>query len=85
LRAEPALPWDQPPPEFTELKREGFHAGVRAAIKDFDHHRAPDVEQRAEYRHPHVDRALRTDFRAGFRRGYDDAMRHLIASRGRHS
>jgi hypothetical protein len=53
-------------------------------MKDFDHHRFPNVENRAEYRHPHIEPGLREDYRRGFRRGYDDAMRHLMQSGDRH-
>lgn len=88
--AEPAgaqwnLPWDQPPSEFREMEKRGFHDGVQGAMKDYDHHRFPDVERRSEFRHPHVDASLREDYRRGFRRGYDDAMKHLMATNGRHS
>ena len=79
------LPWDQPPSEFKEMERRGFHDGVRGAMKDYDHHRFPDVERRSEYKHPHVEASLRDDYRKGFRRGYDDAMKHLMANNGRHS
>ncbi len=72
-----AFPWIQPPPEFKEMQREGFHAGVEAAVKDYDHHRFPDFDRPKEYRHPHVKEAYRADFRQGFRRGYNDAMHHL--------
>ena len=88
--AEPAgaqwnMPWDQPPSEFKEMEKRGFHDGVQGAMKDYDHHRFPDVERRSEYRHPHVEPSLREDYRKGFRRGYDDAMKHLMATNGRHS
>lgn len=79
------LPWDQPPPEFKEAQRNGFHAGVKAAIKDYDHHRDPDYERHKVYVHPKVDRSMKNDYRDGFRRGYDDAMKHLEKSNGRHS
>ncbi len=79
------MPWDQPPSEFKEMEKRGFHDGVQGAMKDYDHHRFPDVERRAEYRHPHVEPSLREDYRKGFRRGYDDAMKHLMATNGRHS
>lgn len=84
-RAHIPLPWNQPPPEFKEVKRKGFHAGVQAAIKDFDHHRDPDYERHKQYVHPKVHRSLMSDYRIGFRRGYDDAMKHLKKSNGRHS
>ena len=88
--AEPAgaqwnMPWDQPPSEFREVERKGFHDGVQGAMKDYDHHRFPDVERRSEYKRPHVDASVREDYRRGFRRGYDDAMKHLMAANGRHS
>jgi hypothetical protein len=69
--------WDTPPHEFSEIMRKGFHDGVEGARKDFDKHRAPNVQDRDEYRHPHVDESARDDYREGFRRGYDAAMSHL--------
>ena len=70
--------WDAPPPEFREAQRQGFHDGVEGARHDFDNHRRPDPNNRDEYRHPHVPRSLRDDYREGFRRGYDVAMRHML-------
>src|SRR5450432_1938372 len=70
--------WDAPPSEFRDVQRQGFHDGIEGARKDFDHHRAPNVNGRDEYRHPHVDASLRDDYREGFRRGYDAAMHHLL-------
>jgi hypothetical protein len=69
--------WDAPPEEFREIQRQGFHDGIEGARKDFDHHRMPDVNNRDEYRHPHVPPSAREDYREGFRRGYDVAMHHL--------
>jgi hypothetical protein len=79
------MPWDQPPAEFREMEKRGFHDGVQGAMKDYDHHRFPDVDRRSEYRHPRVDASLREDYRRGFRRGYDDAMKHLMATNSHHS
>jgi len=70
--------WDTPPAEFREVQRQGFHDGIEGARKDFDHHRMPDVRNREEYRHPHVDPAMREDYREGYRRGYEVAMHHLM-------
>jgi hypothetical protein len=70
--------WDTPPAEFREVQRQGFHDGVEGARKDFDNHRAPDVNNRDEYRHPKVPRSDRADYREGFRRGYDVAMNHMM-------
>jgi len=70
--------WDAPPAEFREVQRQGFHDGIEGARKDFDHHRMPDVKNREEFRHPHVDPAVREDYREGFRRGYEMAMHHMM-------
>lgn len=69
--------WDQPPGEFREAQRRGFHDGVEGARKDFENHRPPNVENREEYRHPHISSDLRGDYRDGFRAGYERAMSHL--------
>ena len=69
--------WDAPPAEFRDVERQGFHDGIEGARQDFDHHRMPDVNNRKEYRHPHVDPAVREDYREGFRRGYEVAMHHM--------
>lgn len=79
------LPWDQPPAEFKETEKQGFHAGVEAAANDFEHHRSPEPERRKEYKHPHVSSSFQGDYRRGFMRGYDDAYKHLMKSNGRHS
>jgi hypothetical protein len=70
--------WDAPPPEFQDAARRGFHDGIEGARKDFDNHRRPDVNNRDEYRHPHIERALRHDYREGFRRGYEVGVQHLM-------
>ena len=85
LRAQFSMPWDQPPQEFKEVQRQGFHAGVQAAIHDYDHHRAPEPERSKQFRKPHVSRSLQNEFRDGFARGYNDAYKHLMKSNGRHS
>lgn len=75
--------WDAPPAEFREIQRQGFHDGIEGARKDFDNHRAPDVRNRDEYRHPHVEASAREDYREGFRRGYEKAMQHLMGDHDR--
>jgi Ni/Co efflux regulator RcnB len=69
--------WDAPPSEFREAQRQGFHDGIEGARKDFDNHRPPNPENRDEFRHPHVARDLRDDYREGFRQGYERAMSHM--------
>jgi len=74
--------WDAPPPEFRDIQRQGFHDGIEGARKDFDNHRRPDVNNRDEYRHPHVPPSARQDYREGFVRGYNAAMSHLMGGPG---
>jgi hypothetical protein len=73
--------WDVPPQEFRDIQRQGFHDGIEGARKDFDNHRHPDVNNRDEYRHPHVPPSARDDYREGFRRGYDAGVSHLYGRR----
>ncbi len=70
--------WDAPPQEFRDIQRQGFHDGIEGARRDFDNHRRPNVNNREEFRHPHVPPSARQDYRDGFRRGYDVAMSHLL-------
>jgi hypothetical protein len=70
--------WNLPPEEFRDIQRQGYHDGIEGARKDYDNHRRPDVNNRDEYRHPHVPESARADYREGFRRGYDSAWDHLM-------
>jgi hypothetical protein len=76
--AQDVRAWDAPPQEFRDIQRQGYHDGIEGARKDFDNHRRPDVNNRDEYRHPHVSASARDDYREGFRRGYQVAMDHLM-------
>lgn len=76
--------WDAPPPGFRDAQRRGFQDGIEGARKDFGNHRRPDVNNRDEFRHPRVPGPMRADYREGFRRGYDVAMRHLMEGGSRH-
>lgn len=69
--------WDAPPDEFRDVQRKGFHDGIEGARKDFENRRPPNVENRDEFRHPHVARDVRDDYREGFRRGYEHATSHF--------
>ncbi|HEY1501957.1 MAG TPA: hypothetical protein VGF88_20450 [Acidobacteriaceae bacterium] len=69
--------WNTVPNEFDEMHQRGFRDGIEGARRDFDNHRRPDVENRDEYRHPHVPYEMREAYREGFRRGYARAMAHL--------
>ncbi len=69
--------WDEPPSEFRDAQRKGFHEGVEAARHDFDKRSHKDADDHEMYKHPPVEREMRNDFREGFRRGYQVAMDHL--------
>jgi hypothetical protein len=79
------VPWMQPPAEFKDMQKQGFHAGVQAAIKDYDKHRDPDLERHKEYVHPKVDHSFVPDYREGYKRGYNDAFKHLVKTHGQAS
>src|ERR1700735_5307932 len=72
--------WDTPPQEFRDIQRQGFHDGIEGARKDFDNHRRPDVNNREEYRKPHMPESAREDYREGFRRGYETGVHHLYGA-----
>ncbi len=58
------------PNEFSAVQRQGFQDGIEGAHRDFDNHRNPNVENRDEYRDPHLPYEQRDAYREGFRRGY---------------
>ena len=74
----PPAQWDAFPNEFNDVQRQGFHDGIEGARRDFENHRPPTPENRDEFRHPHVPPPVREAYRAGFRRGYNRAMSHLM-------
>lgn len=70
--------WNAPPPEFAEAQRRGYKDGIDGARKDFENHRPPNVNNRDEYRNPKfIAPPDRRDYRIGFRRGYEVAVRHM--------
>jgi hypothetical protein len=69
--------WDVPPPELDEVTRRGFHDGIEGAHKDYDNHRRPDVNNRDEFRHPHVADRDKEAYRNGYARGYQTGVDHL--------
>ena len=70
--------WDTVPPEFRAAQQRGFHDGIEGARKDFQNHRPPNVNNRDEYRNPkYIPGPDRRDYRFGFQRGYDVAVRHM--------
>ena len=69
--------WDAAPQELNEFQRQGFHDGIEGARRDYDNHRRPDVDNRDEFRHPHIPPEGRDAYRSGFRRGYAVGWSHL--------
>ena len=69
--------WDEPPSEYRDAQRQGFHDGVEAARRDFENHRHKDADDHEMYRHPRVERELRDDYRNAFKEGYSRALHHM--------
>lgn len=69
--------WDEPPSEYRDAQRQGFHEGIEAARSDFESHRHKDADDHDAYRHPPVERNLRDDYRNAFKEGYSRAMNHM--------
>lgn len=70
--------WEAPPPEFAAAQQRGYRDGIDGARKDFQNHRSPNVDNRDEFRNPHfIAPPDRRDYRMGFRRGYDVAVRQM--------
>lgn len=59
-----------------DAREQGRHDGMQAASDDMRDHRRADADDHNAFRHPPVDKRFRDDYRAGFRDGYNDAMRH---------
>ena len=69
--------WDEAPSEYRDVQRQGFHDGMEAARRDYDHHSRKDADDHDEYRHPRVERGLVGDYRSAFKEGYSRAKQHL--------
>lgn len=69
--------WENPPQEFNEVQRHGFHDGVNAARRDFAENRRPDFDDHQEFRMPPTPPELAGAYREAFRRGYSVAQSHL--------
>ena len=68
--------WDAPPSELRDVHRQGFLDGVQGAERDFQNHRAWNVNNRDEFRRPNVPGNVRRDYRDGFKRGYYVTVQH---------
>jgi len=79
-QAPPTMPvnpdWRGRPddPRFNELERHGFEDGRIGAQKDIENHRRADPNNRDEYRDPHLPPEQAEQYRAGFRRGYEEKI-----------
>jgi hypothetical protein len=73
--------WDAPPGELREFQRQGYLDGLQGAERDFQNHRIWNVNNRDEFRHPHVPGNVRGDYREGFKRGYYAAAAHYQGAR----
>ena len=71
--------WDAPPQGLQESQLMGFRDGVAGARKDFDKHREFDVNDRKEYRNPHLAPDQKDAYCDGFRLGYERAASHFIS------
>ncbi len=70
-------PWDQPPEDYRDVQRQGFHDGIEAARNDWDRHSHKDADDHERFRHPPVDRQFASDYRESFKHGYSEAMHHM--------
>lgn len=73
--------WDEPPSEYRDASRAGFHDGIEAARRDYAERRHKDADDHQMYRHPPVEHSVRDDYRHAFREGYSRAMNHMRAER----
>lgn len=76
--------WDEPPSEYRDAQRQGFHEGMEAARHDMSENRHADADDHRMYKHPPVEGDARREFREGFREGYRRAMEHMRHDRDDH-
>ena len=68
--------WDAPPGELRDVQRQGYLDGLQGAERDYQNHRIWNVNNRDEFRHPHVPGNVRADYRNGFKKGYYAGVAH---------
>ncbi len=66
----------------SEIELRGVQDGMEGALKDLGNHRAPDVENRDEYRHPDIPYPERDAYREGFWGGYRWCIAALTGEMG---
>jgi hypothetical protein len=92
--AQPAYSPPPPPPpavsgwqgvwenrQFNDLERRGFEDGRRGAQLDIQNHRRPDPNNRDEFRDPRLPPDAAEQYRAGFRRGYEEQVAQAFGAR----
>jgi len=70
--------WETPPSQYREVQQQGYRDGIEGARKDYQNHRRPDVNNRDEYRHPHVPGPDKGAYREAFRMGYQAGVEHIM-------
>lgn len=65
------------PPRLQQIMQEGFNEGQQGAFKDGQNHRAWNVDNRDEYRHPRYEGIDREAYRCSFRLGYRFAVERM--------
>jgi hypothetical protein len=66
--------------QFNDLERRGFEDGRTGAQKDIENHRRADPNNRDEYRDPHLPQEQAEQYRAGFRRGYEEQIAQIYGA-----
>lgn len=70
--------WGEPPNDYRDAQRQGFHEGMEAARRDMQNGHRRDADDHQMYKHPPVDGdEARRDFREGFKEGYRRAVEHM--------
>jgi len=70
--------WETPPSQYREVQQQGYRDGIEGARKDYQNHRRPDVNDRDEYKHPHVPGPDKDAYREAFRMGYQAGVDHIM-------
>lgn len=63
-----------PPAELSPVAQQGYHDGVDAARRDIAKRMAPDVQRHPRFRNPPVPPPAMTEYRHGFRAGYEQTF-----------
>jgi hypothetical protein len=67
-------PYYGPPPPGIQIHDQGIHDGFDAARNDVANGRPPAFDRHPRYRNPPVPRGAFSDYRDGFRQGYEQFL-----------